>query len=151
MRFEQVSIAALTHVDAPHRLSSQALEARLEEPMRRLSMSPGVLEQVAGIKARRLWDLGTLPSEAASLAGRAALERSGIEPARIGALISTSVCRDYLEPSTACAVHHALGMSAECVNFDLGNACLGFIEGMDLVSMMIEVVLSRWSWSITRR
>ena len=138
MRFEQVSIAALTHVDAPHRLSSEELEARLEGPMSRLSMSPGVLEQVAGIRARRLWDLGTLPSAAATLAGRAVLEQSGIEAEKIGALISTSVCRDYLEPSTACAVHNALSLGAHCVNFDVGNACLGFIEGMDLVSMMIE-------------
>ena len=46
-------------------------------------------------------------------------------------------CRDY-EPSTASIVHHKLGMSSACKNFDLGNACLAFLNAMDLVGGMIE-------------
>jgi 3-oxoacyl-[acyl-carrier-protein] synthase-3 len=48
------------------------------------------------------------------------------------------VCRDYIEPSTACLVHNRLGLSADCLNFDLGNACLAFLSGMQVVSNMIE-------------
>jgi 3-oxoacyl-[acyl-carrier-protein] synthase-3 len=48
------------------------------------------------------------------------------------------VCRDYLEPSTACIAHSMLGLSETCMNFDLGNACLGFVNGMDMVGNMID-------------
>ena len=66
------------------------------------------------------------------------LQNSGIDRSRIGIIVNTSVCRDYIEPSTACLVHNRLGLSPECLNFDLGNACLGFLSGMQMVSNMIE-------------
>ena len=52
--------------------------------------------------------------------------------------MSTSVCRDYIEPSTASVVHGMLGLPDTCQNFDLGNACLAFINGMDVAARMIE-------------
>ena len=53
-------------------------------------------------------------------------------------LISTSVCKDHLEPSVACAVHHQLGLPSSCMNFDIGNACLGFMNAMHLAATMID-------------
>jgi 3-oxoacyl-[acyl-carrier-protein] synthase III len=53
-------------------------------------------------------------------------------------LVSTSVCRDFVKPSVASIVHRKLGLSARCRNFDLGNACLGFLDGMEHVAAMIE-------------
>jgi 3-oxoacyl-[acyl-carrier-protein] synthase III len=53
-------------------------------------------------------------------------------------LINTSVCRDYLEPSTACLIHGNLGLQERCLNFDIGNACLAFLNGMDVAARMIE-------------
>jgi len=61
-----------------------------------------------------------------------------IDRSKVGILINTSVCRDYIEPSTACIVHNSLGLSETCMNFDLGNACLGFVNGIDMVGNMIE-------------
>ncbi|MGB1409251.1 deaminase, partial [Alloalcanivorax venustensis] len=43
--------------------------------------------------------------DAAARAGRDALERSGVDPARIGCLIHSSVCRGFMEPATASVVH----------------------------------------------
>src|SRR5690606_8557273 len=56
----------------------------------------------------------------------------------IDILIRTSVCRDYIEPATATIVHGNLGLNAECKCFDLGNACLAFMNGMEIASLMIE-------------
>jgi 3-oxoacyl-[acyl-carrier-protein] synthase-3 len=72
------------------------------------------------------------------MAGRIALEKSGIDASEIGLLIDTSVCRDHLEPSAAVDVHHQLGLSTSCLNFDLANACLGFVNGMQLAATMID-------------
>jgi 3-oxoacyl-[acyl-carrier-protein] synthase-3 len=79
-----------------------------------------------------------LASDAATLAGVKALADAGIEPDRVGLLVNTSVSRDYLEPSTASIVSGNLGLSEHCQNFDVANACLAFINGMDIAARMIE-------------
>ncbi|MGH8033281.1 MAG: 3-oxoacyl-ACP synthase III, partial [Luteimonas sp.] len=74
----------------------------------------------------------------ATLAAVKALADAGIDPSRIGLLVNTSVSRDYLEPSTASIVSGNLGLSDLCQNFDVANACLAFLNGMDIASRMIE-------------
>lgn len=138
MRFENVSICSLAHVDGADRVTSSDLEAKLAEPMRRLGLSAGFLEGLTGIVARRMWPRDFQPSQAATAAAQIALERSGVDRERLGILVNTSVCRDYIEPSTACLVHGSLGLGPSCMNFDLGNACLGFLNGMDIIGNMIE-------------
>lgn len=138
MQFQNVSILSLGHVDAPHRVTSAEMCARLASTMERLSMRPDLLESASGIVARRYWDEGVQPSEVAALAAEKALALAGIDRSRIGIVVNTSVCRDYIEPSTACLVHHRLGLPTNCMNFDLGNACLAFMSGMQVVGNMIE-------------
>ncbi|MCB1600078.1 MAG: 3-oxoacyl-ACP synthase III, partial [Xanthomonadales bacterium] len=57
---------------------------------------------------------------------------------KVGILVNTSVCRDFLEPSTASIVAGKLGLPEQCRNFDVGNACLAFLNGMDIAAHMIE-------------
>lgn len=138
MQFQNVSILSLAHVDAPHRVSSVEVMERLSETMHRLGMRSDLLENASGITARRYWDKDVQPSEVAALAGEKALAAAGVDRSRIGIIINTSVCRDYIEPSTACLVHDRLGLPSECLNFDLGNACLAFLSGMQVVGNMID-------------
>ncbi|MCK5379599.1 MAG: 3-oxoacyl-ACP synthase III, partial [Acidobacteria bacterium] len=138
MRFENVSILSVTHVDAPHVVTSEGIERRLAPTMERLGMRSDLLRDLSGIRERRFWDEGVPPSEPATEAARLAIEKAGIDQGSLGILINTSVCRDYLEPSTACLVHGNLGLPSTCMNFDIGNACLGFVNGMDMVGNMIE-------------
>ena len=138
MLFQHVAIAGLAHVDAPHRLSSDEINARLKPTLDRLGIRTDVLKDIAGIHSRRMWDDNVLASDVATLAGVKALADAGIAPERIGLLINTSVSRDFLEPSTASIVSGNLGMSELCQNFDVANACLAFINGMDIAARMIE-------------
>ncbi|MDQ3511022.1 MAG: 3-oxoacyl-ACP synthase III [Pseudomonadota bacterium] len=138
MLFQHVAIAGLAHIDAPHRLSSDDIKVRLQPTLDRLGIRSDMLKDVAGIHARRLWDGPMLASDAATLAGVKALADAGIAPDRVGLLINTSVSRDYLEPSTASIVSGNLGLTDICQNFDVANACLAFINGMDIASRMIE-------------
>jgi hypothetical protein len=41
-------------------------------------------------------------------------------------------------PSTASIIHGNLGLADTCQNFDVGNACLAFLNGMDIAARMIE-------------
>jgi 3-oxoacyl-[acyl-carrier-protein] synthase-3 len=126
------------HVDAPHTLTTKEINERLQPTLDRLGIRTDVLGDIAGIHARRLWDNGVLASDAATMAGRKALEDAGIDATQVGLLVNTSVSRDYLEPSTASIVSGNLGVSDECMTFDVANACLAFINGMDIAARMIE-------------
>jgi 3-oxoacyl-[acyl-carrier-protein] synthase-3 len=138
MKFKNVVIQSLTAIDPPIRVTSIEIEKQLKATFERLEIRDNLLEEVSGIGARRFWENGTQPSDAATLAAEKVLDDAGIDRNRIGVIINTSVCRDYLEPSTACIVHGNLGLSENCLNFDVGNACLAFLNGMDIASRMIE-------------
>ncbi len=139
MLFNNVSIAGLAHVDAPNTLTSKEINERLKPTYERLGIHTDVLGDIAGIHARRLWDEGIQASDVATEAARKALEDAGLEVGKIGLLVNTSVSRDFLEPSTASIVSGNLGVGEECVTFDIANACLGFINGMDVAARMIEL------------
>lgn len=138
MKFENVVVQAVAAVEPPIRLTSQEISERLKPTLQRLGVRAGLLEELSGITARRLWPEGTQPSDAATLAANKVLEQTGVDRRKIGIVINTSVCRDYLEPSTACIVHGNLGLDDHCLNFDVGNACLAFMNGMDIAARMIE-------------
>jgi 3-oxoacyl-[acyl-carrier-protein] synthase-3 len=138
MHFKNVVVQSLAAVDAPISLTSKEISQRLKPTMDRLGIRENLLEEISGIRARGIWKEGTQPSDAATLAAEKAIEESGIDRARIGLIINTSVSRDFLEPSTACMVHGNLGLAPHCLNFDVANACLGFLNGMDIAARMIE-------------
>jgi 3-oxoacyl-[acyl-carrier-protein] synthase-3 len=138
MRFQAVAIESLATVVPETRITTASIERMLGRTYRRLNIAPGFLEMLTGIHTRRFWDEGVKPSDAATLAARKALSETGYDASKIGILVNTSVCKDYLEPSTAALVHGNLGLSPACLNFDIGNACLGFLSGMQVVATMIE-------------
>lgn len=134
---DQSHIWSVSHVEAPERISSAWIDEQLAETYERCGVRAGLLESVAGISARRWWSEETSFDEAAALAGARALEAAGVAPGEVDLLISTSVSKHHLEPSVACAVHHRLGLPSTCTNFDLGNACLGFVNAMMVAAMAI--------------
>lgn len=138
MRFENVSIQGLAYVDAPERVTSAEIGQRLAPTLKRLGFWPSLLESLTGIVARRFWEADARPSQVAALAAARALEQSGVPKGRLGALVSTSVCKDFIEPSVASLVHARLGLGPDCLNFDVGNACLAFLSGMAVAGNMIE-------------
>lgn len=137
-RYNNIAVTSVEHVHAPIVITSDEIDAQLEAAYGRLGATPGLLQSLAGINERRFWEEGVLPSDAAALAGEKAIESAGIDRGDIGIIINTSVCRDYIEPSTASIVHGKLGLPNTALNFDVGNACLGFLNGMAIVSAMVE-------------
>ena len=136
--FNDTFIWSVAHAEAPNVVTSAWIDEQLAETFERCGIRPGLLQSVAGIVERRWWDEEMTFDEAAALAGAKAIAAAGIEPSEVDMLISTSVCKHHLEPSVACAVHHRLGLSETCANFDLGNACLGFVNAMNVAAWAIE-------------
>ena len=127
----------------PHVVTSAWIDEQLADTYQRCGIRPGMLERVAGIVERRWWGGDTSFDEAAAKAGCRAIEAAGIEPSQVDVLINTSVSKHHLEPSLASAVHHRLGLSPSCLPFDISNACLGFVNGIQLASAMITAGQAR--------
>ena len=137
-RFSNSAILSVEFEDAPIVVTSEEIDAQLAPVYERLGMRPGMLENVAGVRERRWWPEDVTFEDAATLAGEKAIVASGVPRDRFGLLINTSVSRAHLEPSAAVAVHRRLGLPTSAMNFDLSNACLGFVNGMHLASTLID-------------
>ncbi|HQU43134.1 MAG: 3-oxoacyl-ACP synthase III [Planctomycetia bacterium 21-64-5] len=139
MRYQRVCLEAFGHTLPDEVVTSAEIEERLAPLYRRLRLPEGRLELMTGIRERRFWPPGTLPSDVSIQSAERAIAAGGIGKADIGCLIHASVCRDHLEPATACRVHDGLGLGPDCTIYDASNACLGILNGMLQVANMIEL------------
>jgi 3-oxoacyl-[acyl-carrier-protein] synthase III len=139
MRYQNVYIDAFGYEMAPNVITSDDLESRLEPVYKALRLQKGQLEAMTGISERRFWDPGFKMNRGAILAGQKAISNSQLHTEDIGMLIYGGVCRDNLEPATACAVAHGLGLSPDTLVFDVSNACLGVLNGMVEIANAIEL------------
>lgn len=139
MQYRNVCIESFGYTLPTEVVTSEEIEERLSPLYQRLRLPEGRLELMTGIRERRFWEPGTLPSDKSIESGRRALELAGIDPSYVGALIHGSVCRDHLEPATACRVHHRLDLPSDCMIYDVSNACLGLLNGMIQIANMIEL------------
>jgi len=137
-RFTNVALLSVTsRLPAGVRTSAEVQE-RLAPALRRLRLPSTLLQRVAGVHERRSWTAQEDVDDATVAAGQEALRVAGVHPSDVGLLINTSVTRKHLEPSVAVRLHHGLGLPSSATNFDVANACLGFINGMSLAAGMIE-------------
>ncbi|MCU0559473.1 MAG: 3-oxoacyl-ACP synthase III [Desulfobacterales bacterium] len=139
MNYSRVSIAAFGYELPPDVVTSADLEQRLAPLYAALRLQRGQLEAITGIQERRYWSPGAALSAGAARAGRKALQASGVPRERVGMLIYAAVCRENLEPATACAVADALKLPPGCQVYDVSNACLGVLNGMVQVANAIEL------------
>src|SRR3990172_9559980 len=139
MRYRRVCLESFGYVLPDEIVTTQELERRLAPVYQRLRLPEGRLEMMTGIRERRFFPVGTRPSSISIESARRAIEASGIDPAHFGALIHGSVCRDHLEPATACHTHQGLGLPPECLIYDVSNTCLGLLNGVLQVANMIEL------------
>ena len=137
-RHHNTALLAVSSIEAPVVVKSSDFDARLAPSLKRLRLSKRLLERVAGVEERRWWAPGTDFDDAAIEAGAKALAEAGIEAGQVGLLINTSVTRRNLEPSVAVKIHNGLGLPSSAMNFDVANACLGFVNGMTLAANMID-------------
>jgi 3-oxoacyl-[acyl-carrier-protein] synthase-3 len=137
-RFDNVSLLSVTSTLPSRVTTSDEIEDRLALALRRLRLPHGLLQRVAGVLERRNWAAGESSDEGTVSAARRALAEAAVDPSEVGLLINTSVSRKHLEPSVAVRLHHGLGLPSSAINFDVANACLGFVSGMSLAANMIQ-------------
>lgn len=138
MKFEHVCIESIA-VSLPDEIWSSAdIELKLRPLYERLKLPEGRLELMTGIRERRMWPVGTRPSDASAAAGRAVLEKSALRADQVELFIHAAVSRDMLEPATASFAHRKIGLPATTQIFDVSNACLGFLNSLTVAAGLIE-------------
>lgn len=139
MRYRNVCLESFGYTLPDEIVTSAELESRLAPLYQRLRLPEGRLELMTGIQERRFWPPGSLPGDYSVISAERAIQAAGIDRQHVGALLHASVCRDYLEPATACKVHHRLGLPEDCVIYDVSNACLGLLNGVLQIANMIDL------------
>ena len=139
MRYTNVAIESLGYTLPSEVVTTSEIEQRLTPAYQRMRLPEGRLELMTGIAERRFWERGILPGDKSIESGKQAIKAAEIDPQKIGMLIHGSVCRDHLEPATACRVHDGLGLRRDCMIYDLSNACLGQLNGIALAANAIEL------------
>jgi 3-oxoacyl-[acyl-carrier-protein] synthase III len=95
-----------------------------------------------GIKERRIAAEDEAASDMALPAARQALERAGVDPSELDAVIVATSTPDMLFPSTAALVALALG-AERAAAYDLLAACSGFVYGLAQAYGQVSSGISR--------
>lgn len=138
MQFRDVSLLSVGYVRPPEVITSDDIEQRLAPVYERLRLPTGRLEGMSGIQSRHLWAPGTRITDMSARSSKLALQAADFDVQRVGCLIHASVCREYLEPATACRVHHLVGLPSNAWVYDVSNACLGVMNGAVQIATLID-------------
>ncbi|WP_237224390.1 3-oxoacyl-ACP synthase III [Rothia nasisuis] len=138
IRHANASLLSVTRVLPPEVVTSSYFDEQLASTYKRLKMPKGLLERLAGISERRAWGESMHFEDGAVAAAEAALTQAGVPKDQIGLIINTSVTRNNFEPAVAVGVHDRLGLPHRALNFDITNACLGFVNGITVAASMID-------------
>lgn len=93
---------------------------------------------MAGVRQRHVVDEGTTAADLCRDAAERLLDRLGWARESITGLVFVTQSPDYFLPSTACVVHHWLGLSDTCAAFDLGLGCSGYPYGLYVAASMLR-------------
>jgi 3-oxoacyl-[acyl-carrier-protein] synthase-3 len=94
--------------------------------------------QNTGVKSIHRANNQQTASDLGYAAARDVMEKTGVDREEIGALIFVTQKPDYRIPSTSFVLHKRLGLSEDCVVFDLNLACSGYVYGLQTIMAMMQ-------------
>ncbi|MBR2550301.1 MAG: ketoacyl-ACP synthase III [Clostridiales bacterium] len=77
-------------------------------------------------------------SDLCYVAAKNLIEKKNISTEEIGALVFISQTPDYRLPATACVLHKRLGLSMNCMAFDVNLGCSGWVYGVNIVGSLMK-------------
>ncbi|HEY0705189.1 MAG TPA: ketoacyl-ACP synthase III [Polyangia bacterium] len=94
---------------------------------------------MAGVSRRRVTSKEQCSSDLCEAAARELLAKLGWAPETVDGLVLVTQTPDHFLPSTSCLIHRRIGLSDNCITFDVGLGCSGYPYGLYLGSMMASV------------
>ncbi|HLD29491.1 MAG TPA: 3-oxoacyl-ACP synthase, partial [bacterium] len=126
---ERVRVISSGYYLPPRILTNKDLEKTVET-------SDGWITTRTGIKERHIASSEQATSDLGIEAGRMALNKAGLAPEKIGALICATITPDYAFPSTACMIQKGLGLN-QAFALDISAACSGFLYAVTLAESLL--------------
>jgi len=90
------------------------------------------------VERSRMVSNGTCCSDLCQAAAEKLIAELNWNKEEIDALVFVSLSRDYLTPATAGLLQHKLGLSKECMAFDIPFACSGYVYGLSVLSNLVS-------------
>lgn len=91
-----------------------------------------------GVLGRYDAGLYQITSDFCYAAAKEIVETKAIEREDIGVLVYITQTSDYAIPATACVLAHRLGLSKECMAFDVNLGCSGYVYGLNIVAAIMN-------------
>ena len=94
--------------------------------------------KMTGVKTRYVSHENQTSSDLCFVASKNLLKHLKWEKESIDALIFVTQTPDYPIPATACVLHKRLGLSRDCIAFDVNLGCSGYVYGIHLVASLMQ-------------
>ena len=102
-----------------------------DEKVAKFSKTTGVIERHVAKKEQ-------CSSDFAYVAAEKIIFEKGISRSEIGICIFVTQTPDYRMPATVCVLHKRLGLSKDCICFDINLGCSGYVFGLETVSSLMQ-------------
>ena len=131
--FTNVKISAITTVIPKNKevLSEKYNDIFGEKNVSKFSKSTGIFERHIALEEQTASDL-------AFVAAEKIINEKQIDRSEIGICIFVIQTPDYRLPSTACVLHKRLGLSKDCVVFDINLGCSGWVYGLQTICALLQ-------------
>jgi 3-oxoacyl-[acyl-carrier-protein] synthase-3 len=93
---------------------------------------------MTGVKTRHVAADEQCTSDLCYVAAKNLMERLAWEASSIDALIMITQTPDYAVPATACVLQYRLGLSEDCIAYDINLGCSAYVYGVWQAAMMIS-------------
>lgn len=103
--------------------------------------APAVLKKftmTTGVKGRYNAGVKQTTADFCFAAAKEILREKNINPEDIGVLVFVTQSADYRIPATACLLHDRLGISKDCMAFDVNLGCSGFSYGLNIAASLMK-------------
>ena len=91
-----------------------------------------------GVERRYVAEDGICSSDLCKVAAERLMDEMGIDKSEIGCLIMVTQTPDYIFPATACVLQDRMGLSTDCMSFDITMSCPGWIYGLSVMSSILS-------------
>lgn len=96
------------------------------------------LIESTGIVQKRVAPQGLCSSDLCFEAAESLINNLNWDKSEIEALVFVTQTPDYIVPATACILQDRLGLSKECLAFDVNMGCSGWVYGMNICGSYIS-------------
>jgi len=124
------------HIQSVHNISITSIAAAVPK---QVSINPvNRTTKLTGVAERRVVEKGTCTSDLCFTSAEIMLNELSIDRTEVDVIIFISQTPDYKLPVTSALLQDRLGLSQNCICFDIPLGCSGYVYGLYVLSTLIS-------------